>query len=305
MKIGEIEAWEAFQAVAMHGNFSRAANALRIGVPQLSKRVARLEEGLGIKLFNRSTRVVALTDEGKSLLPRVRNVLEDLSAIESSFDSGKPLTGVIRITSVQFLAHRLLIPVIEDFRKKHPGVRIEMDVSDRLVGLIESNFDLGLRVHDEPEDSNLIYRKLGPNELVFCASPAYLKRCPNPIKTPDDLRHHEVLVLEAHKHLNFQGTTGSLGELIKNQSFTCDNAWFLTQLALNGTGVLARSYWDVHEHLQRGELVQVLKRHPLENFGDFYVVIPSRKFVAPRIRAFLDFIIQETPNWIKAPRRNK
>ena len=297
MKIEEISIWEAFQGVAQHGNFSKAAKALKAGVPQISKRIAKLEELLGVKLFQRSTRVVSLTEDGRALLPKVIAVLEDLAGMEASFEDIKSLSGTIRITSVPFVAHRLLIPVIAKFRKLHPNVNVEIELSEGVLNLIESNIDLAIRIHDEPEDSSLIYRKLGVNQLVFCASPAYLKTTKAPLRTPRDLREHSLLMLDIHGSCSFQDKSFKLEQLAKSKKIICDNGWFLTEMALEGFGVLVRSIWDVQEHFKSGALVQVLKKNPLEEFGHIYAVIPSRRLLAPRVRAFLDFVVQESENW--------
>lgn len=293
MKVEEIAIWEAFRGVAIHGGFSKASKKMKESVPQISKRVAKLEDSLGVRLFQRSTRVVSLTDEGRALLPKVSAILEDLASIETSFENTKDLSGTIRITAVPFLAHRLLIPVIAKFRKLHPLVEIDIEISEGMVNLADSNIDLAIRIYDEPEDSNLIYRKLMPNQLVLCASPRYLKNHPTPIRTPRDLKNHELLMLEVHGGCQFINQTQPLADFAPSQKIVCENGWLLTQMALEGFGVLVRSLWDVRQNLEKGELIQVLKNAPLEPFGHVYAVIPSRRLLAPRVRTFLDFVLAE------------
>jgi DNA-binding transcriptional LysR family regulator len=294
MKIEEIGVWEAFRAVALHSGFSKAAKELRVSVPQISKRVAKLEEHLGVRLFHRSTRMVNLTEDGKVLLPKVTAILDDLAGIETSFESSKELTGTIRITSVPFLAEHLLIPVIEKFKKIHPKVSIEIELSEGVMNLVESNIDLAIRIYDEPEDTSLIYRKLAPNRLIFCASLRYLKEHSAPLRNPNDLHRHEVLMLDVHRHCQFEGKKNQIEEFIPSKKIICENGWFLTRMAIQGLGVLVRSEWDVQRSLDKGELIQVLKKFPLESFGHIYAVIPSRRLLAPRVRAFLDFIMAES-----------
>lgn len=293
MKIEDVAIWEAFQAVATQGGFSRAASALKVTVPQISKRVAKLEEALGVRLFQRSTRVVSLTSEARALLPKVTAALEDLHGIETSFEDKKALSGTIRIACVPFVAHRLLSPVIRKFSSKYPDVRFELELSESLVNLVESNIDLAIRIHDQPTDTSLIYRKLAPNRLVMCASPRYLKQKKQAPKKPLDLRHHEVLLLDIHRECRFLKDDQTLGEVIGPQNIVCEDGAFLTRLALDGFGILVRSIWDVEEDIRRGALVQVLPNAPLEPFGNFYAVIPSRRFLAQRVRAFLDLVVAE------------
>jgi DNA-binding transcriptional LysR family regulator len=297
MKIEEIAIWEAFYGVAKYGNFSKASKALQIAVPQLSKRIAKLEDRLGVRLFQRSTRIVSLTDEGKALLPKVTSLLEDWSGIESSFESShQKLLGTIRVTCLPFIAHRLLIPILGDFMKLHPGIHVELELSEKILNLIESNIDLAIRI-EEPEDTELIYRKLVPNELIFCASPRYLKNSKAPLKEPAHLHKHQMLMLDLHRECRFRDGSYKLKAFANSRKLSCENGAFLTDLALNDFGVLVRSIWDVREHLHKGELVQVLKKHPLETFGHIYAVIPSRRFLAPRVRTFLDFVVERASKW--------
>lgn len=296
MKIDEIPVWEAFYGVAKHGNFSKAAQALRVTVPQLSKRVAKLEGHLGVRLFQRSTRSVALTDEGKALMPKVGAILDDLQGVESLFERDHQLSGTVRVTCVPFVAHRLLIPVLSIFTERYPDIRIELDLSEGVSNLIESNVDLALRI-DEPGDSDLVYRKIASNDLVFCASPGYLKASKFPLKEPQHLKNHRLLMLHVHRDCRVGDTQLRLKNFAASRKITCENGWFLTELALRDLGVLVRSIWDVQEYIRTGQLVQVLKNHRLENFGNIYVVIPSRRFLAPRVRLFMDFVVDEAERW--------
>jgi len=296
MKIDEIGSWETFLQVARHGNFSKAAHQMHLSVPQLSKRIARLESQLGVRLFQRTTRVISLTDEGKALLPKVTSILEDLSSIESSFENEQKVSGTVRITCVPFVAHRLLIPALARFTEVHPDVYFELDLSETVMNLVESNFDIAIRIQ-EPRDSSLIYRKLAPNDLVFCTSPRYLKKNPRKLTEPLDLNNHSLLSLSIHNRCRFKSGAYKLEDFSRSKKLVSENGWFLTELALQGFGVLVRSIWDVREHLKAGSLVQVLKRHPLETFGNIYAVIPSRRYLAPRVRVFLDFIVEDASKW--------
>lgn len=296
MKIDDIGIWEAFAAVAKSGNFSKASRVLRITVSQLSKRVARLEAELGVRLFHRTTRVVTLTDEGKALLPKVTSVLEDIGGIESYFETDQKISGTIRITCIPFVAQRLLIPVLEEFEKLYPDVRVEIDLSEGIVNLIESGFDIAIRIQ-EPSDSSLVYKKLVTNDLIFCASPAYLKSTRNPLTKPGHLSGHKLLSLSLHRRCEFRDGSASLSDFSGARSITCENGWYLTELALRGFGVLVRSIWDVREYLKSGDLVQVLPDYPLRPFGNIYAVVPSRRYLAPRVRVFLDLLVSRAARW--------
>jgi DNA-binding transcriptional LysR family regulator len=295
MQIDEVTAWEAFLGVAKKGTFSSASQHLKIPVPQVSKRVAKLESQLGVRLFQRTTRVVTLTEEGKALLPKIQSILEDLREAESLFESTQSLRGVVKVTCVPFVAHRLLLPILDEFLKLHPGIQIELELSERFLSIIDAGFDMAIRI-ETPKDSNLIYRRLAPNDLIFCASPKYLKGKPV-LSQPKNLSQHNLLMLSIHHRCRFKNEDLTLKEFESAKKLTCDNGAFLTDMALNGMGILVRSIWDVRDHLKAGTLVQVLKKYPLETFGHIHAVVPSKRFLAPRVRAFYDFVVMKSQSW--------
>lgn len=286
MKVTDIQVWEAFLGVVQYGNFSKASRSLGIPVPQLSKRVARLEEGLGVRLLQRSTRSVNLTGEGAALVPKLESLLSDLKALESSFDGESQISGVVKITSVDYLAHRFILPNLKAFKAKYPDIELEINLTTRKVQLIEEGYDLALRI-ETPKDSDLIYKKLLPNELILTASPGYLKKFGLP-KTKQDLKEHELLMLDLHKNCEFK-TGEILSKFLGKRSLKSDNANFLRELALNDHGILLRARWDLVKELQGGKLLEILKKEPLTEFGQIYAVIPSRKYLAPRVRVVFDW----------------
>lgn len=296
MKIDDLTGWKAFIAVAEFGNFAKASKELRIPVSQLSKRVSKLEENLKVRLFHRSTRAVSITDEGKTLLPEIKSILEELTRVESTFSERKDLSGTVKITAVPFIAHGLLIPIIQEFQKKHPKVKIDLQLTEKFQNLIENNIDMAIRIA-APKDSDLIYRKLAPNQLVFCATPKYLKKNPRSVSTPEDLQYHRMLFLHIHENCRFVDNRIQLKKFVHNKMIDCDSGAFLTELALNDSGILVRSIWDVQKHLNEGRLVQLLEKHALETFGHIYAVIPNRKFLPARTQAFYEFLLSHAKNW--------
>lgn len=296
MNLDDLTGWKAFIAVADYGNFARASKETRISVSILSKRVAKLESHLGVRLFQRSTRAVSLTDEGVALLPNIKTVAEELTRLESIFSGRKELTGTVKVAAVPFIAHNFLIPIIRRFQDKNPKVKIELLLSEQVLNLIENNIDIAIRI-DTPEDSDLIYRKLVPNQLVLCASPKYLKRNTHPIRTPSDLHHHRLVFLRLHSDCKFLGTRIKLKEFSARKTIESDSGAFLTDLALNDFGILVRSIWDVQKHMNEGRLVQVLGKYPLETFGHIYAVIPNRTFLPPRTQAFYEFFLEQAKTW--------
>lgn len=290
MKINDSGLWEAFLGINKHGNFSKTAQALNIPLPVLSKKISKLEEHLGVRLFHRTTRSVSPTQEALSILPQVQSLFEDMNQLENFFqDQTQKLSGTIRITTAPFVANNLLIPLLDEFLKLHPSVKIELNVSEEILNMVESNLDLAIRIQ-EPTGSDLVYKQLIPNHLVFCASPEYLKKVRTPLSQPKDLKNHHVYLLNSLRKCRFESDGTSVDQFTKPTPIFCNNGEFITKLALNHMGIILRAEIDVRQHIAEGRLVQVLKKHPVSPFGNLHLVIPNRKYVLPRVRALMTFL---------------
>lgn len=297
MKIQDLSLWEAFYWVAKDGSFTRAARRLKIGTPFLSKKIARLEETIGLRLFLRSTRKISLTAEGRSILVNVETLLEDYRGFEDRFQTEKEISGTIRLTCTSGLANRILAPLIIEFCEHNPKIKFEIDASDQLVNLIENQIDLAIRIQQPPADSELVYKRLAPNNLVFCASPGYLKKSKLPIKTIEDLRHHPIIMFSVYERCSIKGHDLKLKDLAKSKRIDANSGTFLTDLALNGAGIAVRSIWDVREFIRHGELKQILPQFHIENPVNIYAVIPGRRLMTLRVRNFLNFLETKARDW--------
>lgn len=291
MKI-EVDLWEAFYWAAQERNFRRAADKLKIGAPVFSRRIAELEEILGVRLFQRSTRKIALTQDGQGLLPHVSSFLEDARSLEDRFTQRNQVSGTIRLTCVTAFAHRILAELTAKFCDLHPDISFELEITDRYVDLLDAQMDLAIRVQ-EPTGADCVFKKLLRNDLVLCASPKYLRTTRMPLKKPGDLRQHPILSLQVYDRCQFKGHDLSVGALNSSQRIHAESGLFLTQLALEGAGIAVRSLWDVSPLIKSGKLVRVLEKYPLDSFGDMYIVIPTRRLLAYRVRAFVDFLSSE------------
>ncbi len=289
IQIPDLSLWEAFYWVAKRGTFTAAAGQLKISVPFLSKKIGALEENLGTRLFNRTTRRVTMTQEALTLLPRVEALLEEARDIESHARPSEAVAGLIRVSTLPALAARWLPSVLVAFQKQYPEVQFELLVSDQIVDLVESQVDLAIRVQ-EPVGAQFVFRKLFENELILCAAPSYLKEIKQPLKKIEDLKKHRILMLTVYEKLRFLNTTVTLRDFKAQQTLFCESGSILTELALQGAGVAVRSRWDVSPHLAKGSLVRVLEKNPLEPFGNIYAVTPHRKYLTNRVRLFLDFL---------------
>ncbi|HEX7673079.1 MAG TPA: LysR family transcriptional regulator [Bdellovibrio sp.] len=296
MKIQHFEDLYAFLKVSESNGFSQAARQLDLPVSVLSKRVARLEDTLGVRLFQRSTRAVQLTEEGRSLVPQVQRLLGDIKEIEEQFADAGELKGPVRLTLPWTLSQGPVAKVLTDFRKKHPKVEVNVHFSDALEKLVEGGFDLAIRF-SALEDSSLIARRLGPNYLKMVASATYLKKYGAP-KTVRDLRNHAMLVLPAHRQRKFQKSAVSLAELSDSTTVSSNNGLFLIELAKAGAGIAVRSHWDVAELVKRKELVEVQINDRLEAGNDAYIVTPSNRYMSARVRALMDTLVEEFPKFL-------
>lgn len=280
----------AFVQVAETRSFSDAGRQLGVSSSAVGKSVARMEERLEVRLFHRSTRSVTLTAEGALFLERCRRILAEIAAAELELaDTRAAPRGKLRISLP--LVSGLMMPVLTAFMHRYPDIELDVDFSDRLVDIVEEGFDAVVRT-GEPADSRLVSRRLGVFELVLVASPDYLKRRGEPEK-PADLLGHACL---QHKF----PTTGRFepwplrplpGEALPELPATmiCNTTEALVQVARAGLGIACLPDFMVQESLQSGELRRVLESYT-EHQGTFRVIWPSSKYLAPKLRVFIDFL---------------
>ncbi|QUY48484.1 LysR family transcriptional regulator [Serratia plymuthica] len=280
----------AFVQVAETRSFSDAGRQLGISSSAVGKSVARMEERLEVRLFHRSTRSVTLTAEGALFLERCRRILAEIAAAELELaDTRAAPRGKLRISLP--LVSGLMMPVLTAFMHRYPDIELDVDFSDRLVDIVEEGFDAVVRT-GEPADSRLVSRRLGVFELVLVASPGYLKRRGVPEK-PADLLSHACL---QHKF----PTTGRFeswplrplpGEALPELPATmiCNTTEALLQVAQAGLGIACLPDFMVQESLQSGELRRVLESYT-DHQGTFRVIWPSSKYLAPKLRVFIDFL---------------
>lgn len=297
MKIQHLEDLEAFFQVAESGGFSSAAKHLKVPVSVVSKRVARLEEALSVRLFQRSTRAVNLTEEGKNLVPQIQRLFGDIREMEEQFSDHGELKGVIHLTMPWGLTQGPVARILTDFRKEHPEVIVDVHFSDTYERLVEAGFDLAIRF-STLEDSTMIARRLGPNYLKMVATASYLKKHGTP-KSVKDLKDHPLLMIGIHRHRKFVKSGLSLNDVANSSSVISNNGLFLTEVAKAGGGIAIRSHWDVAEAIRRKELVEVVINERLESGHDAYIVTPSNRYMSKRVRALMDALVKEFPKFLE------
>ena len=280
-----------FATIIQAGSISAAAQQLGIGKSVVSRQLARLEEELGARLIQRSTRRLALTEIGELVLQQARQIERALDNIEQLTEQHQQqVRGVLRV-SCSMAARRPLVPLVAEFTALYPQVKVVMQLEDRLVDLIEDQIDVAIRT-SSLVDSTLIARKLADTPSVIVAAPSYLARAGTP-QTPQALSQHACLLYanggRVFDQWSFMGDAGVFTVQVDGP-LQINDGGSLVIAALSGIGILRVPLALVREELASGALVRVLEDCPLPPAPGTYAVYPARDFLAPKTSAFIDFL---------------
>ena len=280
---------EVFIAVAEAGSFARAGARLRLSPPAVTRAISALEERLGARVFNRTTRSVTITDVGQRFLESARRVLADLDTAEKEA-VGEAATpqGHLTVTASVTFGRTALAPVVAEFLARQPRVTASVLLLDRVVNLVEEGIDVAVRIGQLP-DSNLIARRIGAVHRIPVASPEYLAARGAPV-SPADLRLHSVIAftgLMPRREWRFQEGEKSASVSLQPR-FEINDAVAALQAAERGHGITIALSYMVVEQIRAGTLVPVLDAWTPPP-QPVHVVYPQARLVAPKIRAFLDF----------------
>ncbi|BAL97928.1 LysR family transcriptional regulator [Rubrivivax gelatinosus] len=282
---------ESFVAVATKGSLTAAANAEGVAPAVIGRRIDALEERLGVKLMLRTTRRITLTHEGSAFLEDCQRVLADLGNAEASVSAGGvKASGHLRITAPAGFGRRHVAPLVPRFLAEHPDVSLSLNLSDRVVDIVNESFDCAIRVGDLA-DSSLVSVRLADNRRLCVATPAYLKRAGVP-QTPADLARHECLTLSSDASQTrgwaFQ-VDGQVEHLRPSGRLDCSDGQVLHAWCLAGLGIAWRSTWEVQQDIAAGHLVAVLEDYAAPPNG-IYAVFPQRRLLPLRVRLWIDFV---------------
>ncbi|MDE2617198.1 MAG: LysR family transcriptional regulator [Burkholderiales bacterium] len=281
---------EAFVAVAQLGSFVKAADRLGISKAMVSRNVSELEARLGVRLMQRTTRRLALSDAGADYLQRCVQILGELHDANAAVSaSAVQAQGLLKISAPLTFGIRHLAPLWGEFLRIHPRVELEVNLNDRVVDLIEEGYDLAVRI-GQLGSSSLIARRIAGTRLVLCASPRYLQQAA-PIQALDDIADHAVIsytYLATGEHWHFTGPGGARSievhpRLRSNSGDTCRAA------ALADQGIVFQPGFLVGEDLKAGRLVEILPRYTGPEI-DISVVYPSRHHLSHKVRAMVEFL---------------
>jgi len=285
---------EVFTRVVELGGFSMAARAFHMTPSAVSKLVARLEARLGVRLINRSTRKLQLTPEGTAFYERALRILDEMAAAEREAAVGATPTGLLRVnTSVPFGLHRLL-PLLPDFAKRYPDIKVEVTLTDLVVDLLEQRADVAIRV-GVMRESRLLARKLGESRMVVVASPAYLAERGMP-ETPDDLARHNLLDFGFAKWKGgwpFELPNGETITVVPSGNALVSDGEAMHQIVLAGMGLARLARFHVEADIGAGRLVPVLDDFNPGDIEPLHAVFVGHGGQLPaRVRAFLDHLVE-------------
>jgi DNA-binding transcriptional LysR family regulator len=287
-----LRAMETFTRVVRAGSFSAAAQQLRVSRTIVSKHVSQLENLLGVRLLNRTTRRVSLTESGMAYFEFCSRIINDVEEAELSVTKlHKEPRGALKVLAPKSFGLLHVAPAVCVFSKRYPDIKVSIVLSDNFVDLMDNGFDLAVKV-GELEDSSLVARRLGTTRLVPCATPAYLAARGVP-KTPLDLAQHNCL-----SHINqvrdqtwhFGGADGPLAVKI-NGGPSANSVLFLRDMALADLGIALLPEINIHEDIQNGRLVPLLKEYGTAEFP-FHVVYPHNRHLATKVRTFVDCLVE-------------
>ena len=291
---------EALVAVAAKGSLTAAAVTEGVAPAVIGRRIDALEGRLGVKLLLRTTRRVALTHEGSAFLEDCQRLLADLANAEASVSAGGvKASGHLRITAPAGFGRRHVAPLVPAFVAQHPDVSVSLNLSDRVVDIVNEGFDCAVRVGDMP-DSSLVSIRLGDNRRLCVAAPAYLARAGVPA-VPADLMRHACLALssDASQTRGWAFTVdGEIVHLRPGGPLDCSDGQVLHEWCLRGLGIAWRSTWEVEADVAAGRLSVLLQDYAAPPDGIF-AVLAQRKHLPLRVRLWLDFAKQSfrDPNY--------
>jgi len=279
-----------FARTVAAGSLSAAARELGVSTAAVSRKLASLESRLGVRLLNRTTRRISLTDEGVRYLEACQRILAEVEEADAEVSAGRAEPqGILRVGVPAAFGHLHIAPLIPEFARRYPRIQLSLSLSDRAFNVLEEGFDVAVRIA-ELHDSSLAARKLAPNRRVVCASPAYLRKRGTP-QTPEDLVHHDCLTAnEFHMTWEYQDPAGRRGAVRVTGRYACDNWEVLREWALAGLGIALKSTWDVRRHLEDGSLVQLLPGYTFGGDVAIWAVYPHRRYLPAKTRVFIDYL---------------
>ncbi|MGI9424063.1 MAG: LysR family transcriptional regulator [Hyphomicrobiaceae bacterium] len=288
----ELAGMRVFVKVVETGGLSAAARALGIAPPSVTRRINELEDTLGVRLLNRTTRKLSLTEAGEIYYERTREIVQTVEEANLAVTEKRAApSGTLRITAASSISRLHLTPAVVAFQMQYPAVRVVMRVTDQILDFVAEGWDVAIRI-GQLEDSSLMARKIGECRRVICASPAYLKRA-GKLRTPDDLVNHTAITYRQHPGTNlwqFNRGKKAIDVPVTGPLFI-DDGESLVAAACSGLGVIVVPEWIIGEDIRNGRLIEVLNGYvPVPSTTPLYALYAPGPYQAPKVKAFIDFL---------------
>ncbi len=289
----DLVALKAFVTVVEAGSFNRAAEQLEASTAAVSRRVSGLENALSVKLLNRTTRQLDLTEAGKQFYEDVLNIFHSLEEAEERIQTGREnIKGNLRVAAPLSFGIQRIAPILPGFMRRYPELRVQLQLEDRFSDLVSEGIDIAIRI-GTLKDSSLIATRIASIPRVFCASPDYLSRRGEPQK-PDDLTGHACLhysLLSTREEWSFSEEHANK-EIEITGPLSTNNGEVLREAAIQGMGVTLLPTFIVEDVLKDGRLTEILRQYCPKPFG-LYAVRQSRQFTPARIRLLIEYIREQ------------
>lgn len=291
-----------FTRVVEARSFSQAARLLKTSKSLVSKQVSDLERALGVKLLNRTTRSMSLTESGAAFYEHCARIAQAISEAEQTVSQlqSQP-RGLLKITTPVIFAALHLAPVLRSFQQRYPEVEIELNATDQVIDLVEDGYDLAIRITEKPAQGT-VARKIAPVRWVACAARAYLKQHGVPL-TPRDLLDHECLVYHGLRSLRTGWRYRIDNREVNLQvsgKFRVNNFELLLQMALKGMGIVLMPTYVLGPLLKNGKLVQILHDSVAYPDSSLYATYMPNRYLQPKLRVFIDHLVESfgaAPDW--------
>jgi DNA-binding transcriptional LysR family regulator len=291
----DISVLQLFVEVVRQGNFATVARDRNLDPSSVSRAIAGLEEELGIRLFQRTTRKLSPTEAGMTYFERIEPLVEEMQqAIDIAADvSGQP-KGTLRVTASVSFGHQCIVPLLPEFAKLYPELTVDLLLTDNVVDFFTERIDIAIRL-GILADSSLIAQQLMQTYYRVCASPAYLENS-RPLEKPEDITHHNCLLFPLpgfRSQWIFKSADGALSEVPVSGRTIISSGIALQHCAIAGMGVALLPHWLVSEDLQTGRLINIFPNYDVtatEFHTAAWLVYPSRAYVPLKVQVFIDFL---------------
>ncbi|MCX7176207.1 MAG: LysR substrate-binding domain-containing protein [Proteobacteria bacterium] len=281
-----------FSLMIKCGSLSATARELDVTPSAVSKRLVQMERRLGVRLLNRTTRRLSLTNEGEVYLETARRILADIEELERLVSSSRAAPrGLLKVNATLGFGRNYIAPAISAFARRFPEVTVQLHLTDRPLNLAEEALDVGIRFGELP-DARVVARKIADNRRLICAAPGYLKQFGRP-QVPDDLTRHNCLVLRQNDAAYgiWRFSKGRKIDTVKVRGgLSSNDGEVALNWALDGHGILMRSEWDIAKYLRSGRLELLLEDYALPP-ADIFAIYPEKHNLSAKVRAFVDFLV--------------